>query len=119
MDSSSTEKRQRLSCTKYFDALWFCYSPVHQMQQYYRLGVLDNCSEKWNALVDCLNLKTKRTSEVEYFPDNSPQHDASAAPKEEILEAREKSRTHIWSFRNVEEASTHWQELFGHINEGE
>ncbi|ERN18316.1 uncharacterized protein LOC18446677 isoform X2 [Amborella trichopoda] len=102
MDSSSTEKRQRLSCTKYFDALWFCYSPVHQMQQYYRLGVLDNCSEKWNALVDCLNLKTKRTSEVE-----------------EILEAREKSRTHIWSFRNVEEASTHWQELFGHINEGE
>ncbi|KAK4409036.1 hypothetical protein Sango_0484600 [Sesamum angolense] len=37
--------RRRLSCTKYFDALWFCYSPVHQMQQYYRLGALDNCSE--------------------------------------------------------------------------
>ena len=37
------------------------------MQQYYRLGVLDNCSEKWNALLDCLNLKTKRSSEVEVF----------------------------------------------------
>ncbi|GMP88652.1 hypothetical protein CsSME_00040557 [Camellia sinensis var. sinensis] len=56
---------QRLSCTTCFDALWFCYSPVHQMQQYYRLGVLDNCSGKWNALVDCLTLKTKRTSVVE------------------------------------------------------
>ncbi|XP_022898503.1 uncharacterized protein C227.17c-like isoform X3 [Olea europaea var. sylvestris] len=57
--------RRRLSCTKYFDALWFCYSPVHQMQQYYRLGDLDNCSGKWTALVDCLSLKTKRSSELE------------------------------------------------------
>lgn len=40
-------------------------APVHQMQQYYRLGVLDNCSGKWNALVDCLTLKTKRSSEAE------------------------------------------------------
>lgn len=40
-------------------------APVHQMQQYYRVGVLDNCSEKWTALLDCLNLKTKRSAEVQ------------------------------------------------------
>lgn len=40
-------------------------APVHQMQQYYRLGTLDNCSDKWNALVDCLTLKTKRSTEVQ------------------------------------------------------
>lgn len=40
-------------------------APVHQMQQYYRRGVLDNCTEKWTALVDCLNLKTKRSAEVQ------------------------------------------------------
>jgi hypothetical protein len=40
-------------------------APVHQMQQYYRLGALDNCSEKWTALVDCLSLKTKRSTEVQ------------------------------------------------------
>jgi len=40
-------------------------APVHQMQQYYRLGVLDNCSGKWSALVDCLALKTKRASDVQ------------------------------------------------------
>ncbi|XP_026656649.1 uncharacterized protein C227.17c-like isoform X2 [Phoenix dactylifera] len=50
----------RLSCTKCFDALWFCYSPFHQMQQYYRYGEFDNCFGKWNALFDCLSLKTKK-----------------------------------------------------------
>ncbi|CAN1278578.1 hypothetical protein LINPERPRIM_LOCUS16675 [Linum perenne] len=73
----STAARRRLSCTKHFDALWFCYctvllftpAPVHQMQQYYRVGVLDNCSGKWSALYDCLTLKTKRSSELEVtFP---------------------------------------------------
>ncbi|XP_027770827.1 uncharacterized protein LOC107008527 isoform X2 [Solanum pennellii] len=63
--SSEKQPRRGLSCTRYFDALWFCYSPVHQMQQYYRLGALDNCSKKWSGLVDCLTLKTKRSSEVE------------------------------------------------------
>ncbi|XP_020106915.1 uncharacterized protein LOC109723106 isoform X2 [Ananas comosus] len=33
---TSGNKTPTLSCTKCFDALWFCYSPFHQMQQYYR-----------------------------------------------------------------------------------
>ncbi|KAE9463408.1 hypothetical protein C3L33_04687, partial [Rhododendron williamsianum] len=77
-------------------------APVHQMQQYYRVGVLDNCSQKWTALVDCLSLKTKRSSEVE-----------------EILENREKAKPHIWSFRTPEESASHWQDLFGHLDEVE
>eukprot|EP00268_Persea_americana_P066914 TRINITY_DN915_c0_g1_i1.p1 TRINITY_DN915_c0_g1~~TRINITY_DN915_c0_g1_i1.p1 ORF type:complete len:103 (+),score=14.95 TRINITY_DN915_c0_g1_i1:143-451(+) len=63
--AASIPPRYRLSCTECFDALWFCYSPVHQMQQYYRHGVPDSCSEKWSALFDCFNLKTKRSSEVQ------------------------------------------------------
>ncbi|XP_017248858.1 uncharacterized protein LOC108219832 isoform X2 [Daucus carota subsp. sativus] len=63
--SDAVAPRKRLLCTTYFDALMFCYSPVHQMQQYYRAGQLDNCSGKWSGLVDCLTLKTKRSSEVE------------------------------------------------------
>ncbi|XP_043696473.1 uncharacterized protein LOC122646903 [Telopea speciosissima] len=100
--SESSSSGSRLSCTICFDALSFCYSPVHQMQQYYRLGVLDNCSEKWNALFDCLSLKTKRSSEMK-----------------EILETREKTKPHIWTFRTPEEASDHWNELFGHVNDPE
>ncbi|CDP06991.1 unnamed protein product [Coffea canephora] len=100
--ADATAPRRKLSCSTYFDALWFCYSPVHQMQQYYRMGWLDNCSAKWNALFDCLNLKTKRPSELE-----------------EILEKREQANNHIWSFRSPEEAAIHWQELFGHLDEVE
>ncbi|XP_050370508.1 uncharacterized protein C227.17c [Argentina anserina] len=92
--SPSITKRT-LSCRTCFDALWFCYSPVHQMQQYYRLGTLDNCGGKWSALVDCLTLKTK------------PQ-----AEQQEILETREKAKTHIWTFRTPEEASNFWQKRY-------
>ncbi|KAI5666522.1 hypothetical protein M9H77_16375 [Catharanthus roseus] len=73
-----------------------------KMQQYYRLGSLDNCSAKFSALFDCLNLKTKRSSEVE-----------------EILERREKEKPHIWSFRTPEEAASKWEELYGHLDEVE
>nr|GMD16007.1 uncharacterized protein C227.17C-like [Ipomoea batatas]GMD20408.1 uncharacterized protein C227.17C-like [Ipomoea batatas] len=97
--SSEKEPRRKLSCSACFDALWFCYTPVHQMQQYYRLGNLDNCSDKWSALYDCLTLKTKRQAEVE-----------------EILEKREKTKPHIWSFRTPEEAASHWQKLYGHMH---
>ncbi|KAL1331782.1 hypothetical protein HN51_049042 [Arachis hypogaea] len=93
----STVKRE-LKCSACFDALWFCYSPVHQMQQYYRVGVLDNCSKQWKAMFDCLNLKTKRESEVQ-----------------EILEARESSKPHIWTFRTPEEASERWNKIYGHL----
>uniref|UniRef100_M1CD91 Uncharacterized protein n=1 Tax=Solanum tuberosum TaxID=4113 RepID=M1CD91_SOLTU len=75
-------------------------APVHQMQQYYRLGALDNCSKKWSGLVDCLTLKTKRSSEVE-----------------EILEAREKEKPQLWSTRTPEEAAAYWNGLFDHLNE--
>ncbi|KAL2484281.1 hypothetical protein Fot_45725 [Forsythia ovata] len=98
-EEASSATRRRLSCTTDFDALWFCYSPVHQLQQYYRLGALDNCSEKWTALVDCLSLKTKRSSEVE-----------------EIIQTRDKMKPHIWSFRSPEEAASHWKGLFGQLD---
>lgn len=101
-ESSSTVKR-KLSCFEHFDALWFCYSPVYQMKQYYRLGTLDNCRGKWKAWTDCLMLKTKPKSQVE-----------------EVLEAREKSKKpHIWNFRTRYEASQNWQKMYGHLDKPE
>ncbi|XP_051135961.1 uncharacterized protein LOC127254744 [Andrographis paniculata] len=98
----TTTPQRRLSCTKCFDALWFCYSPVHQMQQYYRVGVLDNCSEKWSSLIDCLTLKTKRASEIE-----------------EVLKQRESNQNHIWTIRSPDEARANWNDIFGHLNDEE
>ncbi|KAB2065558.1 hypothetical protein ES319_A09G097000v1 [Gossypium barbadense] len=98
-ENESSVSQRRLSCTKCFDALLFCYSPVHQLQQYYREGVLDNCYGKWSALWDCLYLKTKPSSQLQ-----------------EILEAREKAESHIWTFRTPEEAQAYWKQEFGHLN---
>ncbi|XP_040967751.1 uncharacterized protein [Gossypium hirsutum] len=44
-------------------------APVHQLQQYYREGVLDNCYGKWSALWDCLYLKTKPSSQLQLKAD--------------------------------------------------
>ncbi|KAL3718238.1 hypothetical protein ACJRO7_003382 [Eucalyptus globulus] len=126
-EEASSVPRRHLSCTTYFNALWFCsslsllinfvfdpmpwiwpailpflFSSVHKMQQYYWLGVLDNYLGKWSALVDCLALKTKRESEVH-----------------EILETHEKAKHRIRTFRTPEKASSHWKELFAHLDEPE
>jgi hypothetical protein len=36
---------------------------------------------------------------------------------QEILEIREKAKPHIWTYRTPKEASSHWKELFGHLDE--
>ncbi|XP_031121305.1 uncharacterized protein LOC116024532 [Ipomoea triloba] len=95
---SSGEQTQRRSCAACFTALCSCYTPVHQMQQYYRLGALDNCYDKWSALFDCLRLKTKQPAEVE-----------------EALKKQGQAKPHIWTFRTPEEASVYWNKLFGQI----
>ena len=97
-ETTSGPPPPRPDCIKCFDALWFCYSPFHQMQSYYRYGEFDNCFGKWGDLVDCLTLKTKRVAEVE-----------------EILIAREKAKPHIWTFRTVDEASEHWWRMYKHF----
>ncbi|XP_057786580.1 uncharacterized protein C227.17c [Salvia miltiorrhiza] len=97
-ENEDAPPKKRLSCTKYFDALYFCYSPFYQLQQYYRIGNLDTCTAKWGALYDCLCLKTKRASEVE-----------------RILEEREKARPHIWTFRTRKEAERFWNKHYGHL----
>ncbi|KMZ67021.1 hypothetical protein ZOSMA_27G00680 [Zostera marina] len=84
-----------MTCTQCFDAVWFCYSPVHQLQQYYRRGEFDTCFGKWNALYSCLKLKTK-----------------SKAVSQSILEADESTKSHIWKFNTVEQASAQWTRYY-------
>jgi hypothetical protein len=60
--------RAQLSCTRFADALYFCYSPVYQVQQLYRRGTLDDCSGRWGALYDCMSLKAKPNAELEARP---------------------------------------------------
>lgn len=92
----------KLSCVKYIDSLWFCYSPFHQVREYYREGTFDNCRRKWSELFDCFHLKT-----------------LSEAKAQAILEQREKEKldSHIWKFRTPDEASKEWKKIFGHFQD--
>jgi hypothetical protein len=64
--------RASLSCTRFADALYFCYSPVYQVQQLYRRGALDDCSGRWGALYDCMSLKAKPDAELQARPYRAP-----------------------------------------------
>ncbi len=53
------------SCSRFLDAVYFCYSPVWQVTELYRQGQLDDCRGKWGELLDCLSLKAKPDAELQ------------------------------------------------------
>ncbi len=81
-----------VSCTKHFDALWFCYSPVHQLKRYYVDGDVDDCVSHWSTLVSCLKQKTR----------------FRVADEEEALPAQ----PCMWSIRSPAEAQAFWSRDF-------
>ena len=60
--------RPRIDCTKYFDVLYFCYSPVYQLNQLYRRGELDSCNGAFRDWFDCLANKAKPDAAIEVRP---------------------------------------------------
>jgi len=84
---------ERESCVKHFDALWFCYSPVHQMREVYRYGNVDDCTGHWGQLYRCLKLRTKFREQV---PQKQPANT-------------------LWQMRSQDEAAAFWQREFGHL----
>ncbi|KAK9856820.1 hypothetical protein WJX84_007972 [Apatococcus fuscideae] len=90
----SEDPPEKQSCVPLFDALWFCYSPVYQMQQYYKFGKADDCSGQWSNLYNCLKSRTK-------FKAKAPE-----APKKHPL----------WNIRTPEEAEEYWRKQYGESN---
>lgn len=88
------------SCVKYFDALWFCYSPGHQLKQFYRYGNVDDCTGAWSSLWGCLSKRTVRFAPSEDENDQSKQQH----PR--------------WKLRTKEEAKAAWDAEFGHLGGG-
>mmetsp|Transcript_18086 Transcript_18086/g.39557 ORF Transcript_18086/g.39557 Transcript_18086/m.39557 type:complete len:113 (-) Transcript_18086:1000-1338(-) len=81
----------RENCTPYFDTIWFCYSPAHQWTTYYQQGTVDDCTQHWNDLYDCLKQRTK-------FKDIVP---VKEPPKP------------MWTIRTPEEAAEFWKHMSG------
>lgn len=69
------------SCTKAFDSLYFCYSPLHQGRHYYRHGELDDCRARMRRFQLCLlsRLKPRGESERLYREEDARVRAAAAA----------------------------------------
>lgn len=63
-DVSQAAPAKQLSCTPFVDQLYFCYSPVWQLQELYRQGHLDDCKAKWSQLFECASLRAKPDAEA-------------------------------------------------------
>ena len=53
------------SCTKAFDRVYYCYSPVHQSRNYYREGVFDNCRDRMKTFRMCVMSRLRPQEESE------------------------------------------------------
>ncbi|DBA92697.1 hypothetical protein WJX77_009282 [Trebouxia sp. C0004] len=94
-EQSSSPPSKHASCIPHFDALWFCYSPVHQFKQFYRVGNVDDCLSYWNDLYDCLRQRTKY--------------------KDPVVEAEATPHHPLYVLRTPEEAQKFWKAEFGHL----
>jgi hypothetical protein len=58
--------RVPLSCSKAFDSLYYCYSPVHQGKVYYQTGQLDDCRGRLRRFRMCAmsRFRPENVSEV-------------------------------------------------------
>lgn len=48
------KERVPVSCTKAFDSVYYCYSPVHQAREYYITGELDDCRGRLKRFRMCI-----------------------------------------------------------------
>jgi hypothetical protein len=45
------------SCSAIFDKLWYCGTPVNQLDKIYKTGDIDDCSIHFNKFYRCLKNK--------------------------------------------------------------
>eukprot|EP00002_Diphylleia_rotans_P011151 TRINITY_DN2209_c0_g2_i2.p3 TRINITY_DN2209_c0_g2~~TRINITY_DN2209_c0_g2_i2.p3 ORF type:complete len:100 (-),score=20.04 TRINITY_DN2209_c0_g2_i2:490-789(-) len=51
------DSKDTLSCVSYFDEMWRCYTPAHQLTSYYHTGNVDDCALPWKKLLACTKLQ--------------------------------------------------------------
>lgn len=66
--SDSQSARVPMSCSKAFDALYYCYSPFYQGKVYYQTGELDDCRGRLKRFHMCAmsRLRPEAESEVRF-----------------------------------------------------
>jgi hypothetical protein len=61
---SLADIKKAISCVDAANALFFCASPAHQVERYYKDGALDGCDAQIGELKLCLRLKLAGEAEA-------------------------------------------------------
>eukprot|EP00762_Andalucia_godoyi_P000894 ANDGO_03850.mRNA.1 hypothetical protein len=86
--------RPRVACVDFFDRLWFCYTPGHQLTQLYRYGQIDTCQESLSTMWECMKLKV--------FPDETRETRILGTLKHKNPSGAE----HFWDIREPQPKDT-------------
>ena len=62
--SSNRDPRQFLSCLDATNSLFWCASPGHQLDRYWKDGEVDSCIRQLNELKVCMKLKFSTSNEA-------------------------------------------------------
>lgn len=85
------KQRVPISCTKVFDSVYYCYSPVHQARQYYITGELDNCRGRLKKFRMCVMSRFR------------PQNQSEVLYEQEEIKEQKKKNIHnikpVWELR--------------------
>eukprot|EP00171_Calliarthron_tuberculosum_P013772 IDg13772t1 len=79
----SNRDRVPLSCTKAFDSMYYCYSPVYQGRQYYMTGALDDCRGRVRRFRMCVLSRVRNQDTSERIYEEEEQRDRGTEKKAE------------------------------------
>lgn len=96
----SSSARVPTSCTKAFDALYYCYSPFYQGKVYYQTGELDDCRGRLKRFRMCVMSRFRPEEESEKLYGEVADEEAKhIAPP--VWELR---KEYVDRIRNIEDA---------------
>lgn len=79
-ESSTKKQRVPLNCTKAFDSVYYCYSPVHQSKQYYMFGQLDDCRGRLKRFRMCAMSRFRSKDESELLYEEEEKRESAGRP---------------------------------------
>ena len=97
---------QDISAVNYIDALFYCYSPAHQVSTYYRSGMVDMCQESLENVKRAMKLKMNYSvEEKELFLKQMNRTDDAKRGSSGVWKEREDTQA-AWAWKAEEHGET-------------
>lgn len=89
VETASTQKRRvPVNCTKAFDSVYYCYSPLHQGRHYYINGELDDCRGRVRRFRMCMMSRFRSQEESEKLYEKAEEQENAKKTYDPVWELR-------------------------------